>query len=126
MTVPAPARSVPISLAVDIACVLVFCAVGRRSHEEGITLAGIAQTAWPFLSGTAAGWLLSRGWRQPTAVVPTGVSVWVATVVVGMLLRKASSQGVAVSFVIVASLVTAALLLGWRLLVRLTRSARAR
>jgi Protein of unknown function (DUF3054) len=130
MTVPAPApaptRSAPLGLAVDIVCVLVFCAIGRRSHAEGITLAGVAQTAWPFLSGTAAGWLLSRGWRAPTAIVPTGVSVWVATVIVGMLLRKASSQGVAVSFVIVASLVTAALLLGWRLAVRLTRAARAR
>ena len=39
-----------------------------------------------------------------------------STVVVGMLLRKASSQGVAVSFVVVASVVTAALLLGWRAL----------
>jgi peptidoglycan/LPS O-acetylase OafA/YrhL len=107
-------RATPVSLAVDIACVLLFCTIGRRSHAEGITLAGIAQTAWPFLSGTAAGWLLSRGWRRPTALVPTGVTVWVATVIVGMLLRKASSQGVAASFVVVASLVTAVLLLGWR------------
>ncbi|CAN5413062.1 DUF3054 domain-containing protein [soil metagenome] len=128
MTAPAPAatRTVSISLAVDIACVLVFCAIGRRSHDEGITLAGVAATAWPFLSGTAAGWLLTRGWRQPTAIVPTGVGVWLATVIVGMLLRKASSQGVAVSFVIVASVVTAVLLLGWRLALRLTRAARAR
>jgi hypothetical protein len=121
-------RATPASLAVDIACVLLFCAIGRRSHAEGITLAGVAQTAWPFLSGTAAGWLLSRGWRRPTALVPTGVTVWVATVIVGMLLRKASSQGVAASFVVVASLVTAVLLLGWRLLLagRATRAARAK
>jgi hypothetical protein len=121
-------RATPASLAVDIACVLLFCAIGRRSHAEGITLAGVAQTAWPFLSGTAAGWLLSRGWRRPTALVPTGVTVWVATVIVGMLLRKASAQGVAASFVVVASLVTAVLLLGWRLLLagRATRAARAK
>jgi hypothetical protein len=31
-----------------------------------------------------------------------------------MLLRKATSQGTAISFVVVASLVTAILLLGWR------------
>jgi hypothetical protein len=118
-------RAAPASLAVDIACVLVFCAIGRRSHAEGITLAGIAETAWPFLSGTAAGWLLSRGWRRPTALVPTGVTVWVATVIIGMLLRKASSQGVAASFVIVASLVTAVLLLGWRAFLAM-RAARSR
>ena len=75
---------------------------------------GVAATAWPFLTGTLLGWVLSRGWRRPTAVAPTGVTVWVCTVAVGMLLRKVSSAGVAVSFVAVASTVTALLLLGWR------------
>jgi len=103
-----------LALAADIVCVVVFCAVGRRSHAEGLTVSGVAETAWPFLSGTAVGWLLAQGWRRPTALAPTGLIVWIATVVVGMLLRKASSQGVAASFVVVASLVTALLLLGWR------------
>jgi Protein of unknown function (DUF3054) len=98
----------------DIVCVVVFCAIGRRSHAEGLTITGVAQTAWPFLTGTAVGWLLARGWRRPMALAPTGVAVWLCTVVVGMLLRKATSGGVAASFVVVASLVTAALLLGWR------------
>jgi hypothetical protein len=47
-------------------------------------------------------------------VAPTGVVVWLCTVVVGMLLRKATSAGVAASFVVVATTVTALLLLGWR------------
>ena len=80
---------------------------------------GVASTAWPFLTGTVIGWLASRGWRRPTAVVPTGVVVWLCTVAVGMLLRKASSAGVAASFVVVASSVTAVLLLGWRASVEL-------
>jgi hypothetical protein len=101
-------------LGVDAACVLVFCAVGRRSHDEGLNVAGIATTAWPFLSGTAVGWLAARAWRRPTVVAPTGVVVWLCTVAVGMLLRKATSAGVAASFVVVASTVTAVLLLGWR------------
>lgn len=103
-----------VSLATDVIAVLVFCAVGRRSHAEGLDLGGVATTAWPFLSGTVVGWLVSRGWRRPTAVAPTGVIVWLCTVVVGMLLRKASSAGVAASFVVVAASVTAVLLLGWR------------
>ena len=103
-----------LALAADIVCVVVFCAVGRRSHAEGLTVSGVAETAWPFLSGTAVGWLLAQGWRRPTALAPTGLIVWIATVVVGMLLRKASSQGVAASFIVVATLVTALLLLGWR------------
>jgi hypothetical protein len=101
-------------LATDVVGVLVFCAVGRRSHAEGLSVTGVASTAWPFLTGTVVGWLASRGWRRPTAVVPTGVVVWICTVAVGMLLRKASSAGVAASFVVVASSVTAMLLLGWR------------
>jgi hypothetical protein len=67
----------------DIVGVLVFCAVGRRSHAEGITISGVATTAWPFLTGTALGWAASRAWRRPTAIAPTGVVVWLSTVLVG-------------------------------------------
>ncbi|OBJ00730.1 hypothetical protein A5646_16125 [Mycobacterium sp. 1245499.0] len=104
----------PAWLAVDVIGVLVFCAVGRRSHDEGLNITGVAVTAWPFLTGTVVGWLVSRAWRRPTAVAPTGVVVWLCTVLVGMLLRKATSAGVAASFVVVATTVTALLLLGWR------------
>lgn len=104
---------------------LVFCALGRRSHDEGLNLTGIATTAWPFLTGTAIGWLAARGWRRPTAVAPTGVVVWLSTVVVGMVLRKATSAGVAASFVVVATAVTALLLLGWRVAVGLTLRRRS-
>jgi hypothetical protein len=112
-------------LGVDVVGVLVFCAVGRRSHAEGITVAGVATTAWPFLTGTVVGWLAARGWQRPTAVVPTGLVVWLCTVVIGMLLRKASSASVAASFVVVASLVTAVLLLGWRAVVGLALRRRS-
>ena len=107
-------RSSALAAVADILGVLLFSTVGRRSHAEGLTVAGIADTAWPFLVGAAAGWLLSRAWRRPTAVAPTGVVVWLCTVAVGMLLRKATSAGVAVSFVIVATAATAVMLLGWR------------
>ena len=110
-------RSSALSALADVVGVLVFCTIGRRSHAEGLTVAGVAETAWPFLAGTAIGWLLIRGWRRPTAVVPTGVVVWACTVAIGMLLRKATSAGVAVSFVVVASAATAVVLLGWRVVV---------
>jgi Protein of unknown function (DUF3054) len=107
-------RRALIALVADIVCVIVFCTIGRRSHAEGLTVAGVAHTAWPFLAGAAVGWLLIGGWRRPFTVIPTGVVVWVCTVAVGMLLRKATSTGVSASFVVVASLSTAVLLLGWR------------
>jgi hypothetical protein len=114
-------RSAALAFLTDVVLVVIFCAIGRRSHAEGITLAGVAHTSWPFLTGTVAGWALSRGWRRPTALNPTGLVVWISTIVIGMLLRKASAQGVAVSFVIVASTVTAVFLLGWRGLARLRK-----
>jgi peptidoglycan/LPS O-acetylase OafA/YrhL len=107
-------RRALIALVADIVCVIVFCTIGRRSHAEGLTVSGVAHTAWPFLAGAAVGWLLIGGWRKPFTVIPTGVVVWVCTVAVGMLLRKATSAGVSASFVVVASLSTAVLLLGWR------------
>ena len=112
-------------LVVDLIAVLVFCAIGRRSHDEGLNVTGVATTAWPFLTGSLLGWLASRGWRQPTAVVPTGVVVWLFTVAIGMALRTATSAGVAASFVVVAATVTAVLLLGWRAVVGLTLRRRS-
>jgi len=112
-------RAATAAAVIDVVCVLVFCAVGRRSHAEGVTVAGVIETAWPFLTGTVTGWLLSRGWRRPTALIPTGLTVWIATVAVGMAVRPLVGQGVAVSFIVVAATVTAVLLLGWRLLSRL-------
>lgn len=107
-------RRAMIAAFADVVCVIVFCVIGRRSHAEGLTVAGIAGTAWPFLAGTGVGWLLIRGWRRPFTVIPTGVAVWVCTVVVGMALRTVSSAGVSPSFVVVASVSTAVLLVGWR------------
>ncbi len=63
------------------------------------------------------GWVVVRVLRRqwPVAVAP-GVTVWFAAVGVGMVLRRATGQGTAVSFVIVASVVLAVFLLGWRAL----------
>lgn len=118
-------NSTAAALLTDLVCVVVFCTIGRRSHDESVTVAGVAETAWPFLVGTLAGWLVSRGWQRPTSLAPTGIVVWLATVVVGMALRKATSAGVTVSFIVVASLVTGVLLLGWRALLAGVRRTQA-
>jgi hypothetical protein len=102
------------ALALDAALVIVFAIIGRSSHAEGLDVVGVWGTAWPFLAGLAVGWAAARAWRHPRAPWPTGVIVWAATLVVGMLLRLASDQGVQVAFVIVAALTLAILLVGWR------------
>lgn len=102
------------ALAADAVLIVVFATIGRRSHAEGLTVSGVAETAWPFLTGAGVGWLLTQGWKRPASLAPTGLVVWICTVVIAMLLRKATSAGTAASFIVVASLVTAFLLLGWR------------
>jgi hypothetical protein len=108
------AASIALAAVLDVLLVLIFVLTGRGSHAEGLTVAGIAVTAWPFLAGVIVGWLLVRAWRSPRRLVWTGIGVWIATVVIGMLLRMASGQGTALSFGIVATLVLGAFLLGWR------------
>ena len=107
------------ALLADVVLVLVFVAIGRRSHEESSALVGVATTAWPFLVGLALGWAAARAWRSPVLLWPTGVLVWVLTVVVGLVLRVVSGAGTAFSFVVVATVVLGVFLLGWRAVVRL-------
>lgn len=102
------------ALTADLVCVLAFTTLGRRSHSGGLSVTGVAETSWPFLAGTLVGWLVSRGWRRPTSLVPTGIVIWLCTVVMAMVLRLATSTGIAPSFIVVATLSTALLLLGWR------------
>jgi len=103
--------------ALDILLVLAFAAVGRASHDETSPVIGVLSTAWPFLVGAAVGWALvrARSRRWPTRVGP-GIPVVVCAVLVGMLLRVVTGSGTAFSFVVVASVVLAVLLLGWRAL----------
>jgi hypothetical protein len=98
----------------DVLCVLVFVVIGRASHAKGETLAGIASTAWPFLTGLACGWAAARAWRRPFAVVPAGAGAWLGTVAVGMVLRVVSGQGTAAAFIAAALAFLGLFLLGWR------------
>jgi hypothetical protein len=115
------APATPVWLVADVLAVVLFAAVGRRSHTEGLTAAGVLGTAWPFLTGVAVGWLLTRAWKRPTAVTPVGVGAWLAALLVGMLLRRVTGAGTAWPFVVVATVVLAALTLGWRVVAHLVR-----
>ena len=100
--------------ALDLASVLVFVAIGRRNHDEGEGVAGIVETAAPFLIGLAAAWLIVRAWRWPMAIL-TGVTVWPVTVLIGMLCRSLIfGDGTAASFVVVATVFLGFCLVGWR------------
>ena len=117
-------RSVRLAVVLDCCCVLVFVVIGRASHTQGESLAGIASTAWPFLAGLAAGWLVTAGlppgrrWRpwRPDLLWPGGVGAWLGAVALGMVLRVVAGQGTAFAFVVVALVFLGLLLLGWRAL----------
>lgn len=106
-------RRTPLLL-LDVAAVLVFAALGRRSHSEGVTIVGVLGVAAPFLVGVLFGWLATRAWRRPETVLPVGASIWVAALIVGMVGRRVTGQGTAPSFVVVAAVVLGVLLVGWR------------
>ncbi|OAK53078.1 DUF3054 domain-containing protein [Rhodococcus sp. Eu-32] len=116
-------RSPIIAAVVDLVLVLVFCAIGRRSHDEANVMAGLFHTAWPFVVGAVIGWIatvtLYRDKFDAFLILPTGILVWVSTVLFGMILRVVSGQGTAFSFIVVASTVLAVFLLGWRALAKL-------
>jgi hypothetical protein len=103
----------------DAALIVLFVILGRKSHhEDGSFLAATFRVAAPFLIGATVGWLASRAWRAPLDL-NTGIVVWLATIVVGMLLRNlAFDRGTALPFIIVAASFTLVFLVGWRALAR--------
>ena len=118
-------RRVPAAAAgaLDASWLLVFVALGRTSHTEGLTVPGVLRTVWPFWVGLLVGWLVARAWRRPAALVPTGVLVWPVCVATAMVLREVSGQGVAGAFIGVALAFVGLGLLGWRALARLSPGA---
>ena len=113
-------------LALDTALIVLFAAIGRRNHAEAGGLTVVLATAWPSLVGIAVGWLISLAIvRRAPLNVAEGVPVWLSTVAMGMLLRRATGEGTAFSFIIVATLFLGAALLGWRWASTLTARRRA-
>ena len=111
--------------ALDVASVLLFAVIGRNSHAEAWSLSGLWQTAWPFLAGLVIAWGVAAVWLTPTAVLRSGVPVWLGTVLIGMILRVLFTPGgAAPAFVVVASVALGTLLLGWRGITALLRRRR--
>lgn len=104
----------PVAIVIDLVLIVLFAVIGRASHGEAVSAGGVLVTAWPFLLGGALGWAVSWLFRRAAGGPSNGVIVWVFTVVVGMLVRALTAATVATSFVIVATIVLAILLIGWR------------
>ena len=100
---------------VDAVLIGVFSIFGRGAHSEGLGAAQVWGTAWPFLVGLVVGWLILLVTRREPGGVVASVVVWLASLVVGMVIRGIGDGRVPHwSFIVVAGSVTAIFLIGWR------------
>jgi uncharacterized membrane protein (GlpM family) len=109
-------REVPVWVAAlaDFAVIVVFVAVGRRSHHEDAGTAGFFRVLWPFAVGLVIGWLATGLYRAPMAF-RRAVPAWLITVAVGVGLRiVVQGHDFAPTFIVIASLFIGGCMLGWR------------
>lgn len=106
-----------LALAIDLVLVAVFAAIGVLSHHENLATRWPV-AVWPFLVACLVAWAVLLLRHRPVGGMAGGVFIWLVTAWGGLALRAASHQGVALSFCIVATVVTGIFLLGWRLLAR--------
>ncbi len=93
---------------------LAFVAIGRHTHHDGDSVAGIWHTAWPFLAGLAIGLTAVRAWQRPLSIAPAGIGAWLGAAAAGMLIRVLAGQGTALDFIGVTLAFLALFLIGWR------------
>jgi hypothetical protein len=106
-----------IAPAADLAVVVIFVAIGRRSHNEANDASGFT-TLWPFVVGLAAGALVTRLYVAPLEW-RRAVPAWLVTVAVGLALRiGVVGHEFKLSFAIVATTFLGLFLLGWRAIAR--------
>lgn len=109
--------ALPLVFLLDAVSVVVFATFGRGAHSEGLGIGQVWGTAWPFLVGLVVGWVVVLATRRDPGTIRSGVLVWVATLVGGMLIRGIGDGRVPHwSFMVVAAIATGVFLLGWRAL----------
>jgi hypothetical protein len=121
---PAPTVRPWVAAAADLAVVVLFVLIGRRSHHEDAGAAGFLRVWWPFGAGLLVAWLVTRLDRAPLAW-GRAVVAWILTVAVGMALRIAvEGREFKLAFTVVTLLFLGAGMLGWRAIVRAVRARR--
>jgi peptidoglycan/LPS O-acetylase OafA/YrhL len=106
---------------IDFIFVLIFVTIGRHTHKDGNPLTGTFTTLWPFAVGLLVGWVVVSRTRRVATARSSGLILALSAVVVGMVLRVISGQGIALTFVIVASAFLSFCLVGWRVLLSLRK-----
>ena len=112
-------RRATLAFGLDVAAVVLFVVIGRRNHHEtGNVVVGAVRIVAPFLIALIIGWLVAHAGRAPMSI-RSGVVIWAATVVIGLALRRLVFQrGVAIAFIIVATVTLGLFVVGWRAVAR--------
>lgn len=118
-------RAAGLAVVADVAFVLLFATIGRISHTEGVTVGGVLGVAWPFVVALLVGWAVARQRTGWPVRMPGSSTVWLVTVILGLLLRVATGGGFAWSFGVVTLLVLGLFLIGWRCAAEVLRFAAA-
>ncbi|APT93389.1 membrane protein [Corynebacterium phocae] len=100
---------------IDIVALAIFALLARAAHPP-FTFQGVLDAFWPWAVGALVGWaIISFG--KPRTLFKEGLLVWPCAVVVGMGLWAAVNGNLPhISFLIVASVMSAVLMFGWRAL----------
>lgn len=110
-------RSRVLAFLLDVTSVLIFVALGRRTHDAGNGILGYLEVAAPFVLALVAVWLVVLMSRLDPHSFAVGAIVAAVTWLLGLLLRAmVFDGGTATAFVIVAGLFLFATMLGWRAL----------
>lgn len=98
--------------AIDLIVVLLFVVAGRdtRGHDA----VGTLLESLPFFAGATLGWLITRAWRNPRSVLPTGIVIWFTTAVVGLAVRSVIGNPTDSRFVFITFVALGMFLIGWR------------
>ncbi|MEJ6013211.1 DUF3054 domain-containing protein [Corynebacterium sp. H127] len=102
----------------DVIAILAFAIFARLAHKsEPFTVANILDTWWPFLVGVALAWAIIAALKLRATSLLAGSFVWVLSAVGGLSIWGIRNGHVPhISFIIVATVMSGLLLLGWRLL----------
>lgn len=109
------------ALTADIVAIAAFALFARIAHQTDdmpLNFAGWLSTLWPFLLGVALAWVViaTAKW-DGTRLVPAGVCAWLTTVVVGLgIWTVRNGEFPHWSFILVATTMSALLMLGWRVI----------
>lgn len=94
----------------DLIAIIIFAVLARMAHqseEMPFSFGGVLSTLWPFALGVVLAWLILRSNR--------GGLIWLITVVTGLVIWGIRNAAIPHwSFIIVATVMSALLMLGWR------------